>query len=301
VSIELRQLRHLLAAIEHGSFVAAASACHITQSGLTRSIQHLEAAVGVPLLVRGPRGVQPTAYGQTLARHAHSLVHGADRAVGELRDLVHGHGGHLRLGIGSGLAPLVLPPVVLDTLERCPGLRIGVVEGTWDLLTELLATSRLDAVLCAMPEPPPPEIEHALLLSDPLVVVCRASEARGEASLQAAALASRRWALTLSPRALGVAFEQAFTRAGCRPPAPVLEVDSMAVLPALVARSDLVSLLPLSLVREAVRTGDLAILPQQVFRNLRADIGLLRKAGAPPAPGMEAFAASVATAFGGRR
>jgi DNA-binding transcriptional LysR family regulator len=44
--MELRQLRHLIAVVEHGSFSRAAEAVHLTQPALSRSIQALEASVG---------------------------------------------------------------------------------------------------------------------------------------------------------------------------------------------------------------------------------------------------------------
>jgi hypothetical protein len=38
-ALEIQQLRHLLAAVKYGSFVKAADACHISQSGISRSIR----------------------------------------------------------------------------------------------------------------------------------------------------------------------------------------------------------------------------------------------------------------------
>ena len=48
--MELRQLRHLIAVVEHGSFSRAAEAVHLTQPALSRSIQALEATAGAPVL-----------------------------------------------------------------------------------------------------------------------------------------------------------------------------------------------------------------------------------------------------------
>ena len=45
--MELRQLRHLIAVVEHGSFSRAAEAVHLTQPALSRSIQALEASVNI--------------------------------------------------------------------------------------------------------------------------------------------------------------------------------------------------------------------------------------------------------------
>ncbi|WP_256582083.1 LysR family transcriptional regulator, partial [Pseudomonas sp. DrBHI1] len=44
--IDLRQLRHFIALVEHRSFVAAAAAVNLSQSAFSRSIQTLEHNVG---------------------------------------------------------------------------------------------------------------------------------------------------------------------------------------------------------------------------------------------------------------
>src|SRR5690606_11043440 len=62
-SMELRQLKHFLAVLEHGSMSKAAEALGISHQGLSKSLAGLEEAVQVQLLVRGPRGVTPSTYG----------------------------------------------------------------------------------------------------------------------------------------------------------------------------------------------------------------------------------------------
>ncbi len=57
-----------------GSIRAAAEATGFTQPGLSRQVAALEREVGVRLLVRGPRGVTPTAAGAALLPHARLAV-----------------------------------------------------------------------------------------------------------------------------------------------------------------------------------------------------------------------------------
>jgi LysR family transcriptional regulator, regulator of abg operon len=57
--MEVQQLRHLIAAIETGNLLRAADKSCISQSGLSRSIKTLETTLGVPLLIRGPKGSSP--------------------------------------------------------------------------------------------------------------------------------------------------------------------------------------------------------------------------------------------------
>jgi DNA-binding transcriptional LysR family regulator len=83
--IDLRHLRHALALAEHGNFARAADACHITQPALTRSIQSLEAALGVTLFDRRRGGVEPTAFGRLVLDHAAGLDMGSRELERELQ------------------------------------------------------------------------------------------------------------------------------------------------------------------------------------------------------------------------
>ena len=69
--MEIRQLYHLVAAIDQKSLVRAAEAVFITQPALTRSLQNLELELGVQLLLRLPRGVVATEAGEAVLVQAH--------------------------------------------------------------------------------------------------------------------------------------------------------------------------------------------------------------------------------------
>ena len=64
-SLDLRQLRQVLAIAESRNYLRAAEALHISQSALSRSIQSLEATLGVTLFDRYKRNVEPTEFGPT--------------------------------------------------------------------------------------------------------------------------------------------------------------------------------------------------------------------------------------------
>ena len=63
----LRHLETLLAIAEEGSFTAAADALNTVQSNVSDQVRQLEQELGVPLLVRGRRGAEPTEFSATNA------------------------------------------------------------------------------------------------------------------------------------------------------------------------------------------------------------------------------------------
>jgi|SRR6266508_48590 DNA-binding transcriptional LysR family regulator len=62
----LRQLEYFLAAVEHGSFAAAALHQHIAQPSLSEQIRRLERTLGGRLFVRTNRNLQLTDMGRQL-------------------------------------------------------------------------------------------------------------------------------------------------------------------------------------------------------------------------------------------
>src|SRR5262245_9323749 len=86
----LQQLAYFLAAIEHGSFSAAAEANHMAQPSLSEQVRRLEDELGLPLFRRVGRGLVPTAAGDALRPHAERVlaeVEAAREAVVDVREL----------------------------------------------------------------------------------------------------------------------------------------------------------------------------------------------------------------------
>src|SRR4029453_11105972 len=64
--MKLHDLHILMTVAQAGSMNKAAAFLNMTQSAVSRSIAELERTVGVSLLERTPRGVEPTEYGRAM-------------------------------------------------------------------------------------------------------------------------------------------------------------------------------------------------------------------------------------------
>ncbi len=73
--ITQRRLRHLLSLVEYGHFGRTAAALHISQPALTKSIQALEAELGVTLLDRRRGSLVLTAFGELVVQRSQTLLH----------------------------------------------------------------------------------------------------------------------------------------------------------------------------------------------------------------------------------
>jgi len=86
--MQLQQLRHVVALVDHRSLGRAAQILRISQPALSKSLRRLEAHLGVKLFERTARGVMPTEFGREHAQHARSIaveIHEAERAAGAIR------------------------------------------------------------------------------------------------------------------------------------------------------------------------------------------------------------------------
>ncbi|MEE1839386.1 LysR family transcriptional regulator [Streptomyces sp. NPDC093108] len=93
-SLELKQLRCLVAIIDNGSFTDAAHELGISQAAVSRTLAGLESLLGAHLLHRTSRSVAPTSTGVQVLARARVLLAGADELVREAAT------GHTRLHIG---------------------------------------------------------------------------------------------------------------------------------------------------------------------------------------------------------
>jgi len=102
--LKLSHLRMIVALEEHEMVSAAALATNISQPAASRMIAEMEALLNAPLCERLARGVRLTPLGQSLARHARSVLLQLAQAEREIADLRDGRAGAAALGSVSGPA-----------------------------------------------------------------------------------------------------------------------------------------------------------------------------------------------------
>ena len=84
--IDLYELRQLVAFADLGTLSRVAEEFHISTPSVTRSLQHLEDAFGVPLFTRGKNKIELNDTGNTAVDHARKLLREAEQAVQQVRD-----------------------------------------------------------------------------------------------------------------------------------------------------------------------------------------------------------------------
>ncbi|HEY8069786.1 MAG TPA: LysR family transcriptional regulator [Burkholderiales bacterium] len=125
---ELRQLRHFVAVAERLHFGRAATALHMSQPPLSRSIQDLERRLGATLLARTRRRVELTPAGSRFLEEAKRLLLLLERAVLDAGSMAAGDSGRLRLGFVSLADYGVLPGLLKAFKTAKPGISLALRE-----------------------------------------------------------------------------------------------------------------------------------------------------------------------------
>lgn len=105
-------VRSFLAALDHGSLLAAAKLLHTSQPTLGRHIAELESQLGVVLFERNGRGLVPTATALQLADAARGMADGADQLARILTGSQAQKTGTVRITASTPVAVHLLPPIL---------------------------------------------------------------------------------------------------------------------------------------------------------------------------------------------
>lgn len=84
--LDLNELEQLIAFADMGTLSMAAEKLHISQPTITRAMQHLEAAFGVSLFVRGKNRIVLNETGTKAVEQAELLLRTADDALKRVRE-----------------------------------------------------------------------------------------------------------------------------------------------------------------------------------------------------------------------
>jgi len=121
-------LQHFVAVCEEGSIARAAAREMLVASALSKRLTALEAQVGVPLLLRRRRGVEPTPAGEALLARARELLSALERVRGELGAFGLGVQGSVRVLASPSVLAEQLPEDIARFLSLHPGLRVSLDE-----------------------------------------------------------------------------------------------------------------------------------------------------------------------------
>ena len=144
MAIDLRQMRHVLALAEHGSFARAAEALRLSQPALSRSIQGIERQIGTEIYLRTATGVTPTDIGRLLIQRARLVLQLAEDLDREVLGNQSLNSGHVAVGAGPFPAETTLSTALARFVSAYPQVNVRLQVRDWDELLRRLRSRELD-------------------------------------------------------------------------------------------------------------------------------------------------------------
>ena len=143
--MELRHLRYLAAVARERGFGRAASVLNLAQPALSRQIKDLEEEIGVPLLERTSKGVDPTPSGVAFLTSASRLLEEVDGAVVAVHRANVGHEGRCTLAVGRMLmATEPVSDAIMQLNDALPGVEVALEEVMAFNQMDLISSGRVD-------------------------------------------------------------------------------------------------------------------------------------------------------------
>lgn len=174
--MDLRQLRYFVTLCEELHFRRAAEKLNITQAPLSVAIKSLETELGAQLFHRTQRRVSITQVGAAFREQAKSVLDQLDRSVEDVREMVSGEAGQLRIGFTTASSLLVFFPQIIRAYRtRYPKVDIRLRDLSSQQQITALETREIDVGLLRSPHVPSrSDIHFMQVLQDPLIVAMHA-------------------------------------------------------------------------------------------------------------------------------
>jgi DNA-binding transcriptional LysR family regulator len=243
----------------------AAEHLAITQPVISKTIADLEHIVGVSLLDRTSRGVEPTLYGRALLKRSAAIFNDVRTSMSELEFLADPTSGELRIGTTEPMTAGLLWAIVDRLSRKHPRVAFHIKLGDPEELQDRELRERdIDLMIGRLPRqvPTADDIEVEVLLEEQVFVVAGIQNPlTRRRRLKLTELINECW--TLPPRESypGSLIAHAFQACNLPYPRSGVMVHSNQMQTALLATGRFVTILPGTMLRFSADRLQLKILP----------------------------------------
>ena len=276
--VRLRHLDCFIAVAQTRNLGKAALHMRLTQPAISKTLNELEAIVGVKLLTRNRQGAQLTRDGDLFLSHCVAVTEAltaAKAAISPQQGLQHEV---LQIGALPTVAPGLLPPVLEAFRRTHAHAKVVVQTATNASLLQMLKAGEVDFALARMSDPAMlAGLSFELLYVEPLVMAVRPSHALARADkvtlsdvITFPLIVS---AKGTTPRHIT---ESYFQSQGVKLPANCTETLSVSLARQMARLSDVVWITAAGAVRADFEDGILVQLPL-VMTGTEEPVGLFRR------------------------
>ncbi len=169
--ITIRQLQVFEAVARQLSFTRAAEELHLTQPAVSMQVKQLESSVGLSLFEQLGKRVFMTQAGETMLRHAQTVMRHLATAREEMDELKGVDSGRLRIAVASTVNYFATR--LLATFARLhPSVQITLDVTNRETLLQKLEDNQPDIVLMGKP-PKDLDLDADAFMDNPLIMIAR--------------------------------------------------------------------------------------------------------------------------------
>jgi len=261
--VKLQHLHVLMTVVQAGSMLKAAERLNTGQPNVSRAISELEQAIGVCLLDRQRRGVEPTAYGRALLDGGAVVFDGLRQAVKNIEFLADPTAGEVRIGCTPLLASSFVSAVVDRLSRRHPNVMFHLTTGYVETLHRALNERSVDLLVTRRFGPIKDErLVFEFLFDDSSVVAAGAkSPWVRRRRIALVELANEPWVLPPLESGIGSIAREAFRASKLDLPRMTVVTDSPHVRMSLLATGRFFTIFPASALRFPTTHPEIKVLP----------------------------------------
>jgi LysR family nitrogen assimilation transcriptional regulator len=254
--VDVRQLKYFLAVARCRSFSRAAVELNVAQPALSHHVANLEAELGVKLFERSTKGVTSTECGETLMRHAETIIRQVNQAALDVKATSAHPSGVVTIGLPTSISIGLTVPLLQQVETRFPTINLLINENHSGFLSEWVLAGRLDMAVLFDIDPGAPFDLVPLLEEQLYFVSAPGSFIAGRSSIELQELRGNRLVLTGAGHGLRHAIDRysAFTSLDIEVKS---EIDSLVAIKQLVASGYGNSILPWCAIQQECASGQL--------------------------------------------
>ncbi len=270
--LRMRQVALLLAVESRGTLRGAAADLGLTQPAATKMLHELEDALGQLLFDRVGRGLQITPAGLCVMSYFRGLRGSMDALGRELAQLRQQGAGKLFVGCIMAASPDLLTEAIIRLKAQFPLVAVEIRVATSDQLMQMLREGALDIVIGRLLGTSIQDYEFRPIQDEALAVVvaCDHPLSKTDKSLRFESLLDYSWILQPTGSPMREVIEQEFKANHAALPKGLIETSSILTTTNLIAKSNMVAIIPRSVASRYEQHKLLRILPYVIRHTLTA-------------------------------
>jgi DNA-binding transcriptional LysR family regulator len=258
--LKLRDLHVFSTVVQHGSMAKAAQQLGVSQPAVSEVIADLEQAIGVRLLDRSARGIEPTIYGGALLKRSAAVFDELRQSIRDIEFLSDPTVGEVRIACTESVWYTLLPEIILRFTTQHPrvAVHVDLADSSKDFVGTALRERKYDCILQRVPafllnQHAADDLNVEWLFDETMIAAAGAhTKWARRRKIDLAELIDEPWTFGAADTGNGALAEESFRARGLRVPKPKVAATSITLRARLLAAGPYLALFVDSVLRQLI-------------------------------------------------